>query len=184
MHKELVARRLDVRRLAAEGATLNGREAVRQHARLAAETQGRAGESAVVWSATGEMRNPGHVHPEIWLHLRARAVLPLTCQRCLAPVDVELTVDRPFRFVRDEETAAAQDEEVEEDVLALSPSFDLMALIEDELLLEMPLAPLHDNCPDPVQFSAADASFEDRPDPPEHPFAQLGKLKIGKPPAD
>ncbi|MEO8656007.1 MAG: DUF177 domain-containing protein [Ramlibacter sp.] len=184
MHKEFVARRLDVRRFAEEGATLSGREAVERHERLMAETQGRGAGSAVDWSAIGEMRNPGHVHPEIWLHLRARTVLPLTCQRCLGPVDVELVVDRPFRFVPDEETAAAQDDDAEEDVLALSRSFDLMGLVEDELLMEMPLVPRHDVCPDAVQLSAADPGFEDAAAPRENPFAQLGKLKIGKTPAN
>lgn len=183
MHKEFVARRLDVRRFAEEAATLSGREPVEKHERLMAETQGRGSGSTVTWSATGEMRNPGHVHPEIWLHLRAQTVLPLTCQRCLGPVSAELLVDRPFRFAPDEETAAAQDDEAEEDVLALSRSFNLMELIEDELLMEMPLAPRHDVCPDPVQLSATDPDFAEAPPPGEHPFALLEKLRIGKPPA-
>ena len=66
------------------------------------------------------MRNPGHVQPEVWLHLQADAMLPLICQRCLEPVDVPLAVDRSFRFVADETTAAAEDDEAEEDVLAMS----------------------------------------------------------------
>lgn len=182
-HKEFVARRLDVKRCAEEGATLGGSEPVEKHERLMAETQGRGAGSEVVWSATGEMRNPGHVHPEIWLHLRAQTVLPLTCQRCLGAVSVKLAVDRPFRFVADEETAAAQDDDAQEDVLALSRSFDLLELIEDELLMEMPLAPRHDVCPVAVQLSAADPDFDDGSAPGEHPFALLGKLKIGKPTA-
>ena len=180
MHKEFVARRLDVRRFAEEGGTLSGREPVEKHERLMAETQGRGAGSAVAWSANGEIRNPGHVHPEVWLHLRAQTVLPLTCQRCLGPVDVELVVDRSFRFAADEEMAAAQDEQAEEDVLAMSRSFDLLELVEDELLMEMPLAPHHDVCPEPVKLSAVDPDFEDAAAPREHPFALLGKLKIGK----
>ena len=183
MHKEFVARRLDVRRFAEEGATLSGQEPVQKHERLMAETQGRGAGAAVGWSATGEMRNPGHVHPEIWLHLRAQTVLPLTCQRCLGPVDTALAVERSFRFVPDEEMAAAQDGEAEEDVLALGRSFDLVELVEDELLMEMPLAPRHEVCPDPVKLSAADPDFDDSPTPRENPFALLGKLKIGKTPA-
>src|SRR5206468_2846379 len=84
----------DVRRFAEEGGALSSEEPVQKHERLMAETQGRGGASAVSWSASGEMRNPGHVHPEIWLHVRASAVLPLTCQRCLGPVDVPLSVER------------------------------------------------------------------------------------------
>lgn len=180
MSKEFTARRLDVRRFAEEGARLDGREPVQQHERLMAETQGRGGASVVTWSAGGELRNPKHVHPEVWLHLRADAVLPLTCQRCLGPVEVPLAVDRSFRFVADEEMAAAQDELAEEDVLALSRSFDLVELVEDELLMEMPLAPMHDVCPEPVKLSVQDSGFDEAASRRESAFGLLTKLKIGK----
>lgn len=180
MHKEFTPRRLDVRRFAEEGAVLSGRDPVQKHERLMTETQGRGGGSAVSWSATGELRNPGHVQPEIWLRLHADTVLPLTCQRCLGPVDVPLTVERAFRFVADEDMAAAQDEMAEEDVLALSRSFDLMELVEDELLMELPLAPRHEVCPDPLKTSAVDPDFEGSSSRRDNPFDVLGKLKAGK----
>jgi uncharacterized protein len=180
MSKQFTARHLDVRRFADEAATLSGREPVQKHERLMAETQGRGGASAVAWSATGEMRNPGHVHPEIWLHLRADAVLPLTCQRCLGPVEVPLAVDRSFRFAADEDMAAAQDELAEEDVLALSRSFDLVELVEDELLMEVPLAPMHEVCPEPVKLSVQDEAFEETPSRRESAFGVLARLKTGK----
>jgi uncharacterized protein len=144
-----------------------------------AETQGRGAELPVAWSATGEIRNPGHVQPEIWVHLKANALLPLTCQRCLAPVDVPVAVDRPFRFAPDEEMAAAQDGEADEDVLALSRSFDLVELVEDELLMELPIAPRHESCP-PVKLALADQAFEEPPARHVNAFAMLGKLKTGK----
>ncbi len=180
MSKEFTARRLDVRRFAEEAAALSGQEPVRQHERLMAETQGRGGAAALNWSASGEMRNPRHVHPEIWLHLKAQAVLPLTCQRCLGAVEVPLEVDRSFRFVADEEMAAAEDEQADEDVLALSRSFDLIELVEDELLMEMPLAPMHEVCPEPVRMQAQDEDFEQASERRESAFAVLGKLRIGK----
>jgi uncharacterized protein len=180
MHKEFAARRLDVRRFAEEGGTLSGREPVHKHERLMAETQGRGGAAAVSWSAAGELRNPHHVRPEVWLHLRADAVLPLTCQRCLGPVEIGLAVERSFRFVDDEGLAAVQDELAEEDVLALSRSFDLLELVEDELLMEMPLAPRHEVCPVSVKLSVADEGFEGSSARRENPFGVLGKLKISK----
>ncbi len=179
MSQEFNARRLDVRRFAEEGAALSGHEPVAGHERLMAETQGRAGASPLNWSASGEMRNPRHVHPEIWLHLKADAVLPLTCQRCLGPVAVPLAVQRSFRFVADEDMAAAEDEQAEEDVLALSRSFDLLELVEDELLMEMPLAPRHEACPEPVRMQVQDEDFEQASKRRESAFAVLGKLRIG-----
>lgn len=180
MSKEFVARRLDVRSFAEEGAALTGEEPMQEHPRLMAEAEGRGGASRVSWSASGELRNPRHVHPEIWLHLKAHAVLTLTCQRCLGPVNVPMAVERSFRFVADEDIAAAQDEHSEEDVLAMSRSFDLVELVEDELLMELPLAPRHDVCPVPVKLDAADEDFDAAPGPRENPFAVLGKLKTGK----
>ncbi|MBA3771775.1 MAG: DUF177 domain-containing protein [Ramlibacter sp.] len=180
MSREFAARRLDAKGFAEDAGAISGQVPAQDFERLMTETQGRGAASPVTWSAAGELRNPRHVHPEIWLHMTVDAVLPLTCQRCLAPVDVAVVVKRSFRFVPDEDMAAAQDEQSEEDVLALSRSFDLVELVEDELLMELPLAPRHEICPEPVQLAAADAEFEDPAAGRENPFALLGKLRERK----
>lgn len=180
MAKDFDPRRLDVRRLAEEGAELAAEDRLTGYRRLSVETGEAAPDRIVHWSARGELLNPQHVHPDIWLHLQARTELPLVCQRCLQPVDVPLAVDRSFRFVADEATAAAEDDEAEEDLLALSRSFDLLELVEDELLMEMPLAPRHEVCPQPVTMSAVDPGFEAAQAARENPFAVLGRLKTGK----
>lgn len=176
MPKEFSAQRLDVKAFAEEGASLSGQAPVSAFERLMAETGGRGGDRLVTWSAEGALRNPHHVHPEIWLQLQAGARLSLTCQRCLAPVDVDVAVDRTFRFVADEAMAEAEDDESEEDLLALSRSFDLPALVEDEILMDLPLVPRHDECPEPLP-----APVDDLPDEVEstkpNPFAVLGQLK-------
>jgi uncharacterized protein len=176
MSRAFDARHLDVKSFAEEGGTLAGQEPLARHERLLAETQGRGPDMPITWSASAELRNPQHVQPEIWLHLKAGARLSLTCQRCLQPVEMPVSVDRSFRFVRDEETAAAEDDQSEEDVLALSRSFDLVGLVEDELLMELPLAPHHETCP-PVQVAVADEGFEGSSARHENPFAVLGRLK-------
>jgi uncharacterized protein len=181
MAKDFDPHRLDVRRFAEEGVELAASQPLRNFQRLRAETtEGDAAASEVHWQASGEMLNPEHVHPQVWLHLRADATLPLVCQRCLQPVQVPLAVDRSFRFVSDEATAAAEDDQSEEDLLALSRSFDLLELVEDELLMELPVAPRHEVCPEPVKMSAVDADFEQAGAAREHPFAVLGRLKAGK----
>jgi uncharacterized protein len=85
--------------------------------------------------------------------------------------------DRQFRFVANEELAAIEDEESEEDVLVLSKSFNLLELIEDELLMSMPPAPKHDVCPKVVKLQAADPNFVDDPVEKANPFAVLQQLK-------
>jgi uncharacterized protein len=177
MKRQFTPARLDVRGFAEDGATLSAQARIADFPRLIAESRGAGGERPLTWSAQGELRNPQHVNPEAWLLLKADAVLPLTCQRCLEPVDVQLSVDRPFRFVADEATAAALDDESEEDLLAISREFDLPGLIEDELLMEVPVVPRHDVCPTDVRLSAQDPGFEDAR--PENPFARLRVLKDG-----
>ncbi|MEY4711371.1 MAG: hypothetical protein RIS88_821 [Pseudomonadota bacterium] len=178
MPKEFHARALDVQALAEAGAEVSGAATLGDFERLLAEAQGRGAGLPLAWSARGELRNPRHVRPDVWLHLKASGVLPLTCQRCLAPVDVPMAIDRSFRFVADESTAAAEDDTSEEDLLVISRSFDLPALVEDEFLMELPLVPLHETCPEPVRLSAVDPGFEVE-SPQESPFAVLARLKGG-----
>ena len=86
-----------------------------------------------------------------------------------------LRVDRRIFFVEGEDAAAALDAESEDDVLALTPALDLPELIEDELLLALPLVPRHEVCPEPLPR----AFVEDDPatTPADHPFAALAALK-------
>ncbi|MDR7094828.1 uncharacterized metal-binding protein YceD (DUF177 family) [Hydrogenophaga laconesensis] len=117
--------------------------------------------------------------PDVWLQLEADALVSLTCQRCLAPVATPLVVDRWFRFVADEATAEAQDDGCEEDLLALEPRPNLLDVLEDELLMELPLVPMHEVCPASVLAglsASADGGDQDAP-PPRNPFAALAKLK-------
>jgi uncharacterized protein len=97
----------------------------------------------------------------------------------MAPVDTQVSSDRWFRFASDEATAAVLDEESEEDVLVLSGSFDLLELVEDELLMSLPLVPFHDSCPVDVKLAVADPNFE-APETKPNPFAQLASLRVDK----
>jgi len=180
MTREFVPKRLDVAAFAEHGANLSGRTPLPAFTRLAAETTGTSPEVEVTWAAEGEQRTGVTGAAVPWLHLVADANVPLVCQRCLAPVDIGLTVDRWFRFVEDEETAAIEDEESEEDILVASRDFDLHALIEDELLMEIPVTPRHEVCPDAPPLSAADADFDAAGGSRPNPFAVLGKLRSGE----
>jgi uncharacterized protein len=180
MAKEFDAHRLDVRRFAESSGELGGEDRVGRFGRLMAETEGRGADWPVRWTAYGELRNPGHVHPQPWIHLKAHTALPLVCQRCLAPVEVPVAVERSFRFATDEATAAAEDDAAEEDVLAQSRAFDLVELVEDELLMALPVAPRHEACPEAVRMSAGESEFEAALGRRENPFAALARLKPGK----
>ena len=171
--------RLDVRALARAGDHLEGETPINQCERLLSDSFISDKIPSIHWRVQGEWRERLGGAGQCWLHLTARVSLPLVCQRCMGPVDVLLEVERSFRFVADETVAEREDEESEEDVLVLSAQFDLLGLIEDELLMAVPLVPRHGpDCPDPVQLSAQDDTFDEaqaqeRP----HPFAALAQLK-------
>lgn len=181
MKREFAPDRLDVAGFAAEAATLAASDPVPGYLRLVAELAAPAPGALVRWQAAGAERPGADGAAVPWLHLEAEASVPLVCQRCLGPVDTPLAVDRWFRFVADEETAAAQDEDSEEDLLVASRDFDLHALIEDELLMEIPVMPVHEVCPAPVRLSAVDPDFESPDKERENPFAVLGALRSRKP---
>ena len=142
-------------------------------------TDGTDQDGEVRWSARGELRQSAGRAPETWLHLSAAARVWRDCQRCLEPVALELVIARALRFVADEATAEALDADSEDDVLALPRRLDLHDLVEEELLLAMPVVPMHDACPHSLPASTG-AGFDDvEPAPGKNPFAMLGGLKRG-----
>ena len=170
---------LDVERFARESGALQGAWPLEAFERLTdsqAERQAPAGRQ-VQWQAGGQRFERVGAPAEVWLHLGAHATVRLVCQRCLQAMDVPLEIDRSFRFVRHENEAAELDAQVDEDVLVLSRSLDLQELVEDELLLALPLVPRHENCRHPAaglaETPAADEAAAERP----HPFAALAALK-------
>jgi uncharacterized protein len=169
--------RLDLENFIADGAALQGQWPLAQFERLLdgwpAEAPSPSGE--VQWSASGELRKPQALEPERWLHLEASTQVWRECQRCLQPVASPLALRRSLRFVRGEDEAARLDAECEDDVLALERSFDLQALIEDELLLALPLVPRHEQCPQPL--AVPPQSEDDEVPPRENPFAALARLR-------
>jgi uncharacterized protein len=179
---------IDLRACAQKAETLSGQAQLAAFERLAEGLPELAtGIAPVRWSARAEWREPlGELTPEasrgvvpqpqLWLHLQASAEVPQVCQRCLSPYAQPVEVDRWFRFVASEAAALAEDEECEEDLLVLEPRFDLAALIEDELLLELPLVPMHEQCPEPVRMSAGELAESVEQAKP-NPFAALAALK-------
>lgn len=180
---------IDLRACAQKAETLSGQAPLAAFERRAEGLPGLAAELAPVrWSARPEWREPlGELTPEagrgvapqpqLWLHLQASAEVPQVCQRCLSPYAQPVEVDRWFRFVASEAAALAEDEDCEEDLLVLEPRFDLAALVEDELLLDLPLVPMHEQCPEPVRMSAGELPEAAVPAEKPNPFAALAALK-------
>lgn len=109
---------------------------------------------------------------EPMLHLVVSGLVPLACQRCLEPVPCDLDVDTLLELVP--EGADLSQDELEDDTRDFLPvvrELDVAELVEDEILLALPVAPRHEKCGLP---GAADAGER------INPFAALSGLK-GKP---
>lgn len=180
MKQEPLSPRIDVKAFAQAASSLSGADSLSKYERLMDEVKGMGSDRTLTWSAQGEFRTDELGVDQVWLHLTAEVSLPLTCQRCLGPVDIAVAVNRSFRFVGSEEAAEAQDEEAEEDVLALSPDFNLSELIEDEVLMELPVVPRHEACPVELKLAAVDPDFDRAQAEKTNPFAALAKLRDPK----
>jgi len=173
--RPLDPRRLDVVFAAREGARLQGEWPLASFERLAEPDGGSA--PAVTWTAAADQRVRPVGPAQASLHLVAQATVTRECQRCLKPMALTLAVDRRFLFAADEASAAALDADLDEaDVLVLTPRLDLHELVEDELLLALPIVPRHERCPEPLPLAAAPADPLEAAAPP-HPFAALAALK-------
>lgn len=172
-------RRLDVEAFADAAGELAGvwpLAKMNRLAEMACAAPDPAAPKTVEWVVRGERRKARPGQAQVWMHLSAKADLSLLCQRCLQPSLTHVKVTRSFMFVPGEDAAAALDEDSEDDVLALSPAFDLAGLVEDELLLALPLVPKHEQCPEPLLVPGSDADCDiETP----HPFAVLAGLKGG-----
>jgi uncharacterized protein len=170
--------RLDVMAFAAAGAALSQSAPPAQFTRLSTGLLALPGdrlEPPVQWAASGETRRVTGGSLAHWIHLEAQAEVTLQCQRCLQAMRQPIAVDRWFQFVDSEDEAARLDEESEEDVLAASARFDLLELLEDELILALPIVPRHDDCPQPLPWSGEQPTSETEVAP--NPFAALAALR-------
>ncbi|HET7371418.1 MAG TPA: YceD family protein [Gammaproteobacteria bacterium] len=107
---------------------------------------------------------------------RATATVQLTCQRCLESMDWPIEAEFALALARDEDAASAPPGDYEP-LLWPDGTGSLPALIEDELLLALPVVARHS---DPVDCGAAADLMRETDQPRErrdNPFDVLNQLK-------
>lgn len=182
MNRQLQASHLNMQAFAQQGEVLVETTPLHDLHRLAQEenrTHEVQAESVVKWRALGELRERTGAEADVWLRLEANTSIALTCQRCMQAVLMPLEVDQWYRFVATEDIAMAEDDASEEDLLVIEPQFDLLALLEDELLMALPLVPMHEQCPQSISPASSSLREKDEGEPTEkpNPFAVLAQLK-------
>lgn len=103
------------------------------------------------------------------LHLRVCADVQLVCQRCLTAMPFRLEADTVLTvfLYEDRLEAACEDDDALDAVLA-EPEFNVLALIEDEVLLGLPIVARHEHCEPEVRLGGSGKP---------NPFAVLASLK-------
>lgn len=150
-------------RFAAESRSLTGVVPLAEFSRLADVLQEKSGE--VRFGLTGDVgidRKPR-------LRLTVTGAMTLRCQRCLGAMSWPLEIDALFELVRPGQPIP--EEELEEDAfdaIEATPDMDVLALVEDEIVLAVPIAPRHEDCDAPRPDGGASK---------ESPFASLVKLR-------
>lgn len=161
----------DVFEFARLGREAQGEEPIMRFERLV-EGLGAQPETVVCW----QVRGLCDAHGQLFLHVRARAAPAMVCQRCLQAVAVNVVADNRVQVVASEEQLNDSDDPEAPERIVGSNRYDLLGLVEDELILAMPYVPLHDTCTAPAGLPAeSSGQVTDTVRP--SPFAVLGQLK-------
>lgn len=132
---------IDSLSFAREGRRLDGEVEVGSLLRLADALADSSGSLRFVVSGDSDADG------DFYLVLTVSGILALCCQRCLEPYQFPISVERRFLLV-----AAGKewpDDELADDsfdAIAVEYEMDVAALVEQEVVLALPLAPRHDIC--------------------------------------
>ncbi len=149
------------------GESLKGNASLSELGRLAAVCADSEGE--LVWRVSGTVNKRNQAQ----LMLSVSGTVNLMCQRCLSPLVFGFDSETAVLVARTEEQAdemeGALGNEDSVEVVVADGKINVLDLIEDEVLLSLPLSPRHEICPD----SSGDSLKSER----ESPFSVLEKLK-------
>lgn len=156
---------IDCQRFATEQQTLSGEFAVisleRLHDQLF-DTEGN-----VSFELSGWRGDRGQVS----FRLKVDGVLHLVCQRCLGGLPFELSVDSRFEMLpAGIEVSQEELEDDSKDFLPLEKMLNVFDLVEDEVILALPVAAKHSEC-DLQGRAEAGGNVS--------PFAALASIKTG-----
>ncbi len=95
------------------------------------------------WNAVGRVSRQN----KLFFDLGIEGVVAVTCQRCLEPVKLKVSLNRHFVVAKTDKEADAvplDDDEIE--VVVGSETFSFDELVEDEVILSLPVVPTHQVC--------------------------------------
>jgi uncharacterized protein len=131
-------------RFALDGRSLSGRAPLADLQRMSDVLADSSGE--VEWSLVGVCGVDG----KPFLHLEFKARPVFRCQRCLTGLKLDFDHFSVLRLVRPGTQIGDDELENDEyDTIEAQPDLDVIALLEEEMLLALPLALVHESCESP-----------------------------------
>lgn len=153
----------DAFKFAADGRRLEGTIPVADFSRLADLTASAEGEIAYVLGGSQG------VDGKWQLELTVSGVLRLVCQRCLTEMQWPFELGSTLLLVRPgDEIPEDELEDETRDAIEVQPDLEVKQLVEDEILLAVPIVPRHEQCEAPQPTGGVSK---------ESPFAALSGLK-------
>jgi len=122
---------------ARNAAVVEGRLGMESLPRLA---QSGCSGSAVDFILSGEINERG----KPGLKLTVDGCLRLQCQRCLGSLAWPVHLEAQLEFAASEEEIATADDDIER--VVAGPEMSVAVLVEDEVLLALPMVPKHEQC--------------------------------------
>lgn len=113
----------------------------------------------------------------VWLNYQVTGQVQVACQRCLDPLDVDVSGVHHLALLESNEAVGrigdAEYILMEELGTGATRKLPIKDILEDELLLVLPLSPKHDDCDMPVEMADEEEVVQEQ----ENPFAALVQLK-------
>ena len=170
MHQKL-PKEIDPFRLAQNGLKLEGQLPLAEMPRLAKSLHSNDGVVTVKMAFDIDEIGTPYMHGEF------KTSVSVICERCMQPMTLDLDVDCLLAMIIGERKSEGLAEQYDPWVLENSDPVLLSAIIEDELILSLPLVPRHDEvCLPDEAWSVGDEDIVEL-DKPVSPFAVLAKLK-------
>lgn len=111
------------------------------------------------------------------LHLEIKGEVHLRCQRCLDKLTHVIDLQAFLRLVKSEaELDQANDNDTVDAILA-TPDLDVFDLIEEEIILSLPISSCHPDGECKIHLPESIESNRDDQSHSAHPFATLAKFK-------
>ncbi len=172
MSNQAFPAKINPRKWAEKGSSWTGDLPLSHFTRLVESLQGSAGVVKVSMEFGVDEERIRFVRGDL------HAQVEMTCQRCLEPVKLAVESDFSLGIVWHDEAAANLPSHY--DPLIVSDEFvEMLPVLEDELIISLPLVPLHEDCEVKTEYGeAVEEVLDERPA--SNPFDVLTQLKLKK----